>query len=351
MPVPIPAWLERWTAGALPIRELAADRLVLPSGRLIACDPLGFLDDARPFARKLTAGRHKVVLGIVADHVAFASIRFGRARVARWEVALRPDEHSEGGVFGFGVDSGIGCFVDADAATKLLAEAKERNARIVAALRREGVDPNDVLAWHEAFQTKREKEGPGILGGIMPAVRAKGWGSLVLDEESGGNLVAFTTGIGDGVYASYWGLDAKGRPMALVTDFGLLDEEEEEDEERETHDERPDELEADDDLDLAELERWLTRRAPVAETPPATSPLLPRAEQILQRWEHAGRLQLEDDCDRRMLAEALLEKLVALEGHRHVGSHLAEWLMERPEVADVFASDDELEADLRAASR
>ncbi|MCZ7684500.1 MAG: hypothetical protein M5U28_39330 [Sandaracinaceae bacterium] len=100
--------------------------------------------------------------------------------------------------------------------------------------------------------------------------------------------------------------------------------------------------EMDDDIDDDELE--LSRKP---ERPRAAPPLLPRARELLTRWEKTGKMELEEDADREALAEALLEKLVALEGHRHLGAHLAEWLMERPEIADVFASDDELEADLR----
>lgn len=80
---------------------------------------------------------------------------------------------------------------------------------------------------------------------------------------------------------------------------------------------------------------------------PAAPPLLPRAQKLLARWESSGKMELDEDCDRNALAEALLEKLITLEGHRNLGAPLAEWLMERPEVADVFASDDELEDDVR----
>jgi hypothetical protein len=37
------------------------------------------------------------------------------------------------------------------------------------------------------------------------------------------NLAAFSTGVGDGRYASYIGFDAKGKPCRLVTDFALFD--------------------------------------------------------------------------------------------------------------------------------
>jgi Protein of unknown function (DUF4241) len=35
--------------------------------------------------------------------------------------------------------------------------------------------------------------------------------------------VIFSAGWGDGFYASYWGLNAKGEPLKLVTDFNVLD--------------------------------------------------------------------------------------------------------------------------------
>lgn len=38
----------------------------------------------------------------------------------------------------------------------------------------------------------------------------------------GNTIAAFTTGIGDGRFASYIGFDAAGKPCKLVTDFGLL---------------------------------------------------------------------------------------------------------------------------------
>lgn len=338
---PIPAWLDRWIAGDVPLRELAADRLSLPSGRVIACDPLVALEGARPFARAVPPGRYRVVLGMLERDVALACVRLGRARVARWELARREG----GGAPGYGVDSGTGCFADADAVAVYAAEERARDERAMQKLRDEGIDPGDAVAWHEAMTAKLADEGPDPLSAVSVSVQAKRFGALVLDAEGGGSLVAFKTGAGDGVYASYWGLDAKGRPMMLVTDFGLV-EPSEDDERDEAEDEA--DMDDDDEMDLDELEEWLERRVPAAEAPPAVSPLLPRAEKLLDRWVTTGKLQLEEGCDRGALAEALLEKLVTLEGYRHLGAHLAEWMMERSEIADVFASDDELEADLRA---
>lgn len=102
-----------------------------------------------------------------------------------------------------------------------------------------------------------------------------------------------------------------------------------------------------DDDDIDDIDDEDEDELPSRPPPPKAPPLLPRARELLARWEKSGKLELDEDADREALAEALLEKLVGLEGHRHLGGHLAEWLMERYDVADVFASDDELEADLR----
>jgi hypothetical protein len=58
--------------------------------------------------------------------------------------------------------------------------------------------------------------------GQLDANRTAGWtwaDSLV--EGAVGNLIAFTSGVGDGVYTSWFGHDSEGRLVALVTDFQL----------------------------------------------------------------------------------------------------------------------------------
>src|SRR4029078_4230104 len=45
-----------------------------------------------------------------------------------------------------------------------------------------------------------------------------------LDVDMGpANIVMFTSGWGDGFYASWFGYDAQGRVAALVTDFAVVD--------------------------------------------------------------------------------------------------------------------------------
>ena len=48
------------------------------------------------------------------------------------------------------------------------------------------------------------------------------WADLIVDETTGANIIAFSSGWGDGCYPSYWGYNAANQRVALVTDFGVL---------------------------------------------------------------------------------------------------------------------------------
>jgi hypothetical protein len=52
------------------------------------------------------------------------------------------------------------------------------------------------------------------------------WSWLVFQPEPARNpnIVAFSSGYGDGIYASYVGWDAAGDPVCVVTDFGVIGE-------------------------------------------------------------------------------------------------------------------------------
>jgi siroheme synthase len=48
------------------------------------------------------------------------------------------------------------------------------------------------------------------------------WANHVLDDETGLNIVLFSSGWGNGQYKTYWGLDARGAALCLMTDFQVL---------------------------------------------------------------------------------------------------------------------------------
>jgi hypothetical protein len=159
-------------------------------------------------------------------------VRLAERPVTRWELAVcpldDPKQLAAGAALGYPVDAGTGCFVDADAARRLVADEARIAETVVGELRRRGVGGGDATAWHtawEAVEAELRRTQPSLLTRLDAAgLFRAGWAVVTLDPGSGANLVAFESGAGDGSYPSYWGLDEAGLPAALVTDFGLLDD-------------------------------------------------------------------------------------------------------------------------------
>ncbi|HJL18686.1 MAG TPA: DUF4241 domain-containing protein [Sandaracinaceae bacterium LLY-WYZ-13_1] len=356
-----PAWLEQLADGSLEeVKEAKAPSLVLPSGRIVACDPLVFLNGAEPFARTVAPGKYAVVLGRAHGENAYAMVRFAKRRVARWEVARCPGEEDVEGWPGYGVDSGTGCFVDHRTVQRFLELEDAVGERVAAKVAEEGVDPADPVAYHEAIEKHRAEEGPDPLDDVPAELeRANAADVSLSDDEAAGNLVAFLSGPGDGVYASFWGLDAKDRPVCLVTDFGAFAEDDDSLDELDLAAELGGDPFADEEEeetvpvsadDLAGLEALAAALGGGAKKEPeerqGPSPLFLQTRDLVKKWVKEEKLELEPETDLDAFAEAFLERLAALSGSVRPGADVAEWLLERNEVADVFASDDELEADL-----
>ncbi len=184
------------------LRVYALGELVAPSGAIVACDPLTAIAP-RPFARRVAPGRYPALVSVaqLADgdqRVACAQLRLSDAPVARWEIARLAGQERialrEGEFLGYAVYATVGCFMDAQASSVLDARYE----------RDEGYD-EELIDALEAHHTE-----------------AWGYADVALDDDSGLNVIIFSSGWGDGDYASYWGYDADGAPACLVTDFGLF---------------------------------------------------------------------------------------------------------------------------------
>ncbi len=203
------------------VRLAEVGPLVLPTGRIVACDPMYLFIRPEPaYTRAVPPGRYPVVLSRLAcgdrqhpdERVACAALRFTDARVERWEMALRPGwdlrKLRPGYHFGYGVDGGTGCFVD-ELAVARLAPAQEQYGAAIQELGSSG-------KWSlEASLAAM----PSVFRMIFTGRRD---GPLVIDPDTGANIVTFPSGWGDGSYASYFGLAGDGTPACLVTNFGLL---------------------------------------------------------------------------------------------------------------------------------
>jgi hypothetical protein len=170
--------------------------LKITAGKIIACDPLMYNDEI-PFETTFPIGAFPVQLAIAKikkdERVAFARINFAPdATPVTWELAIIPgqdvSELKKGEIFGYPVDAGTGCFIDT-AAGKLF----------------EDFENDDVDS----------------LGEEMEKSYKNTW-SYLLKELKGHTIALFSSGWGDGFYATYIGKDAARNICRIVTDFGVV---------------------------------------------------------------------------------------------------------------------------------
>lgn len=174
----------------------------LPTGKVVACDPvMSYQQEA--FATQFPMGRFPVQLAIakVNDNenqlVGFSRILFSDEPVVRWEFALKKGQQPIS-IFGdsmycYPVDGGLGQFIDESSFSKMekLDEAAQTDIsdNLFAEL-----DKHTIRSWQ-----------------------------FTNTNYQGINIVAFTSGFGDGRYSTYIGYDKNGNPCRLLTDFGLVD--------------------------------------------------------------------------------------------------------------------------------
>jgi Protein of unknown function (DUF4241) len=167
----------------------------LPSGEIVACD--GFIMMHQPFTRRVRPGRYAVTIAIAAfaegdERIAFAQMRFSDRPVARWEMALLAGQDTStlepGYFFGYPVDSGTGSFAD-PRAVELINKATDPEMKFF----------NEVSAEMEKVYR-----------------HTRSWVHIETPE---GSAVLFSSGLGDGMYPSYFGLEDTGEAVAIVTDF------------------------------------------------------------------------------------------------------------------------------------
>ncbi len=174
-------------------------KLNVAKGKIIACDPIClYFED--PFIDDFPIGQFPVELAIAKinnedECVGYARIKFSESRPVRWQLALTEGqdmstlENDE--YFGYGVDSGTGSFMDISGYQEY----------------------DELYKDEEAFNevTQRLKEN------------YKDTRTWLLWQGSEGNAALFSSGYGDGLYATYVGFDAAGKICRLVTDFALMD--------------------------------------------------------------------------------------------------------------------------------
>jgi hypothetical protein len=204
----------------------------LPTGKIIAADPF-FTDQQEPFARTVVPDKYPVYIYVAEidklhHRVAYAKIKFRSEDASRWILALTQDltpeeldELGEDEFYGFAVESGLACFIDAETRKQLedkMDEVQEQNP--------ESNYYDEVLA--EEFATYSGKN--------IFSRQLGDWNDHHPNKDSDNNAIMFASGWGDGYYPAYWGLNANGDSVELVIDFLLNEYEEEGSDEEEYED-------------------------------------------------------------------------------------------------------------------
>ena len=173
-------------------------KLKIVSGQIVACDPLHIDEYGIPFTQIFPTGEFPVQLSIAqtgeGDLVAFARIKFSDEPVEKWELALQKGQEplavDDEEIHGYGVDGGVGVFIDKETIKTLNLDASG------------DIDPE----LHKAMEKHYHNTWRYTMFGTGKH-----------------NLACFTTGLGDGKYATYIGFDAAGKPCRLLSDFHLFD--------------------------------------------------------------------------------------------------------------------------------
>jgi Protein of unknown function (DUF4241) len=189
--------LEPAELAARQIKVTQIGQLYLPTGAIVACDPLISTSDWPALRRKVEPGSYPVSLYEAQGRVALAVLRFAPGKPVRWEAATvsREDASMPGEIVGYPVDAGLGSFMDKSAMPLMSAERD-----------RLGEDKNyydDVLAAEFTPNGDRFAMHKPLAGNPV-------------------NIAMFWSGWGDGFYSSFWGLDEAGEPLVLMTDFDVI---------------------------------------------------------------------------------------------------------------------------------
>lgn len=187
------------------LESFEAGKIFLPTGKLVACDPL-LTKEMPAFSQKFPEGSYTVLVHKERESncIAYTEIVFAENPVVSWKLATIPGQDvstlKEEEIFGYPVESGMGCYMDAE--TQECLNILENRL-----FHRKGAD---FMGLYEEFFHSHFFDENGAIDQ---------YALLKPDDEREGNIFAFETGYGEGFYASYIAYDAGQNPVKIITEF------------------------------------------------------------------------------------------------------------------------------------
>ena len=187
------------------IESFDAGIINLPTGRIIACDPL-ITNDMKEFKINFPQGEFAVLVHKERESncIAYVEIVFADEEIVAWKLATTEDQNIDElkgeEIFGYPVESGMGCFMDFETQDCL----NHLEKRL---FHRKGAE---FLGIYQEFFYDHFYDQNGAVDQ---------YAFLKPDEEKDGNIFAFETGYGEGFYATYIGFGKDNQPLKIVTEF------------------------------------------------------------------------------------------------------------------------------------
>lgn len=193
-----------------------AGNVDFPTGETVLADPLAYLGSSYEtvLEKKIPAGSYPVELALCRSKI--AGLRIAAARLVisdspavLYEIAMPKGKHREdlgkpGTLTFFGVDTGLACFADT--------QVSKEYRIFFENWQKENPGKNKYTDYfkalfQESYEAHSEVQNPegSFLEWSLP--------------ETGHSMVLFASGMGDGVYSGYWGLDADGEIVNLTALF------------------------------------------------------------------------------------------------------------------------------------
>ncbi len=182
------------------------------TGKIITADPLCYLQNPKyimPKFKRIEPGIYPVQLSVMKESIAGIRIVGARLKIkstlaVSYEPATCERDGKEDELSGFPVECGMACFCDEQAAQSYW--------KFLDGWYKEHEDGNiydDYFAEHFA---KSYEEHPDVQ-------REDGDLLMWSNPLDGSRIAMFSSGIGDGLYSDYWGVDADGKICELVMVF------------------------------------------------------------------------------------------------------------------------------------
>lgn len=191
--------------GEMEIDILDIGEVNLPTGEILACDPLVELGEAKTYIQKTPVGKFPVKIAVVpsedyGDRYACVKVEFSKNTPVVYELAVtgeeeKMDEAAEDEYYGFGVDAGMGCVADK--------KSQDEYIKYWNKLEEDGEADNP---YDDIFEELLEESAQQF-----PKYQRTGgdWANWTIPGTEL-NIPIFASGWGDGDYPCYFGYDEKG---------------------------------------------------------------------------------------------------------------------------------------------